>query len=171
MFPSVYRGFWITSRRSYVKVDSDLAVCQVSCSCCCATTGARGPFRSVHAALVVDNGGMAGFGGYDAPRAVLAFHSGVLLLSAGPRFSASWSDMDRKPCTSPWRSHRCSSWTSLTCPLCSETGTCSAVCAQFVEIPRLSLCNDKGFIDSVWIFRLCRDRYVQCQTVHYGPGY
>ena len=36
---------------------------------------------------------------------------------------------------SPWRSHRFSSWTSLTCPLCSETGTFSAVCVQTVEIP------------------------------------
>ena len=46
MLTSVYRGFGVTSRRSYVKVDSDPA-----------TTGARGPFRSVHAALVVDNNG------------------------------------------------------------------------------------------------------------------
>ena len=34
-------------------------------------------------------------------------------------------------------SHRCSSWTSLTCPLCSETGTFSAVCVQTVEIPQV----------------------------------
>ena len=39
--------------------------------------------------------------------------------------------------TSPWRSHRCSSWTSLTWLLCSETGTFSAVCVQTVEIPQV----------------------------------
>ena len=39
-------AFWVTSRRSYVKVDSDPAVRRVSCACRCATTGARGPFGS-----------------------------------------------------------------------------------------------------------------------------
>ena len=34
-------ALWVTSRRSYVKVDSDPAVSRVSCSCRCATTGAR----------------------------------------------------------------------------------------------------------------------------------
>ena len=57
-------------------------------------------YRRGVAALVVDNGIMAGFAGYDAPRAVfpstaagarqcLHFTLYSLLLSAGPRFSAS----------------------------------------------------------------------------------
>ena len=42
IFTSVYRGFRGTSRRSCVKVDLDLAVRRVFCTCGCATTGARG---------------------------------------------------------------------------------------------------------------------------------
>ena len=60
MLASVYIGCWCIF--SCVKVDSDPA-------CRCATTGARGPY----AALVVNNGGMAGFAGSDASCAVLAF--------------------------------------------------------------------------------------------------
>ena len=74
--------------------------------------------------------GMACFAGYDAPRAVLidsgrckaGFVSAVFpLVSTGPSL----------------RSHRCRSWTSLTCPLYSETSTFSAVCSQTVEIPQV----------------------------------
>ena len=115
-------AFWTIFPFLFVKEDSDPAVCRVSCSCRCATTGARGPFRSVPAALVVDNGGTAGFAGYDAPRAVLAFHAVFNSFVGKPKIFRIMVDMDWKPCTSPWRSHRCSSWTSLTCPLCSETG-------------------------------------------------
>ena len=43
------------------------------------------------AALVVYSSGMAGFAGYDAPRALLAFHAVFYSLSAGPWFLASWS--------------------------------------------------------------------------------
>ena len=68
---------------------------------------------------------VAGVAWFDAPRAVLAFLAVFV-------FDADW-----KPCTSPWRSHKCSSWTCLTCPLCSETGTFSAVCVQTVEIPQV----------------------------------
>ena len=41
--------------------------------------------------FVTCDGFMAGFAGYDAPRAVLAFHAVFCCLSAGPRSSASWS--------------------------------------------------------------------------------
>ena len=84
----------------------------------------------IHARVSQGCCGMAGFAGYDAPRAVLfdsgrckaGFVSAVFpLVSTGPSV----------------RSHRCSSWTSLACELFSETGTLSAVCLQTVEIPQL----------------------------------
>ena len=48
---------WIYAYVSLQRLDSDPAVRRVSCACRCATTGARGPVRSVHAALAVDNNG------------------------------------------------------------------------------------------------------------------
>ena len=62
---------------------------------CCATTGARGPFRSVLAALVVDNGGLAGFAGHDAPRAVLAFHAVFNSFVGRPKIFCIMVYMDR----------------------------------------------------------------------------
>ena len=66
MFTSVSRGFWVTSRRSYVKVDSDPAVRSF-----CPFTPALSDGEVT--ALVVDNSDTAGFAGYDAPRAVFRF--------------------------------------------------------------------------------------------------
>ena len=104
----------------------------------CLATEIGTPFSDEEvAALVVFNGGMAGFAGYDAPRAVLAFHSVFCSFVGRPKIFGIVVDVDWKRCASPWRSHRCSSWTSLTCPLCSETGTFSAVCVQTVEIPQV----------------------------------
>ena len=76
-----------------------------------------------------------GFAGYSAHRAGIARY--VLLVVGRPKVFGIMVVVVRKPCTSPWRSHRSSSWTSLTCPLCSETGTFSAVCVQTVEIPQV----------------------------------
>ena len=102
-FASVHIGFWVTSHRSYVKVDSDPAVRSL-----CLFTPAVSAGEV--AALVVDNSGTAGFAGYDAPRAVLAFLAGVLLVVGRPKLFGVMVDVDRKPCTSLWRFHRCSSW-------------------------------------------------------------
>ena len=68
---------------------------------------------------------------------MLAFLAVFCSFVGRPKIFGIVFDVDRKPCTSPWRSHRCSSWTSLTCPLCSETGTFNAVCVQTVEIPQV----------------------------------
>ena len=59
MFTSVYRGFWVISRRSYVKVDSNPSVRSL-----CPFTPAFAD--EVVAALVVDFSGLAGFAGDDA---------------------------------------------------------------------------------------------------------
>ena len=56
-----------------------------------------------YAALVVNDGGMAGFAGSDAPRAVLAFPLCSLDCRQAQGFRL-W-----------WRFHRCSSWTRLWC--------------------------------------------------------
>ena len=105
----------------------------------------------VVAALVVYNSGMAGSAGYDAPRAVLAFHAVFYSFVGRPKIFGIMVDMDRKPCTSPWRSHRCSSW-----PLCSETGS---------HRPR-RLCNDIEFIDRVWIFQFTQRQVRAVLSVH-----
>ena len=79
--------------------------------------------------------GLAGFACYDAPHAVLfgcgrckaGFASAVFpLVSTGPSF---WVHgvMDLKDI--PWRSHRCISRISLTCPLYSEYVQC-CLCAD-----------------------------------------
>ena len=76
------------------------------------------------AALVVDNCGMAGFAGYDAPRAVLdsgmckavpAFHAVFPWIFGRPKIFGIMKGIDQKDtglCTSPWSVHSCSSWTS-----------------------------------------------------------
>ena len=84
------------------------------------------------AALVVFNCGMAGFAWYDAPLAVLSFHAVFCSFVGRPKIFGIVVDVDWKPCTSPWRSHRCSSWTSLTCPLFWD---------RYVQC---CLCTDRG---------------------------
>ena len=61
------------------------------------------------------------------------------LWSSGPRF---WLHgvMTLKDMFTPWRSHRCSSWTSLTCPLCSETGMHSVTVQRPSRFHKCSSC-------------------------------
>ena len=104
----------------------------------------------IHARVSQGCSGLAGFASYDAPRAVF-FDSGrckagfvfavFLLASTGPSF---WlrSVMDLKDIFPPWRSRRCSSWTSLTCPLCSETGMHSPTVQRTSKSHRCSSCAD-----------------------------
>ena len=83
MFTSVSRGFWVASRRSYVKVDSDPAVLSAR---------SHLPFSDEEVtALVLDNSGTAGFAGYDAMHLVLCS-----CVVAWPKMLRIMAGMDQK---------------------------------------------------------------------------
>ena len=65
---------------------------------------------------------MAGFTGYDAPRAVfLSVAISQVQFLKGCRARCVQRQMPWSRLAVPWRVHRCSSWTRLSCPLCATT--------------------------------------------------